>query len=186
MSLVNNRLARKRGYLCGPMDFAHDAGVGWRKKLMEDLYFMNIAWLDPTNKPCDTGKEGPEEVAYGKELLANGDYATAALVFTEIKAIDERMVDLSDFVIARLDLDTPSCGTHWEMCRANSQHKPVLTHVVQGKRSAPRWLFGALPHEMIFGTMLELQAYLKYIAYEKEIDTLGRWMFFDIKGSTER
>lgn len=180
-----NRLAKKRGYLCGPMDHAPDAGVGWRKKFMEDLYLMDIAWLDPTNKPCNTGKEGPEEVAYGRKLMRESRYDEAGLVFADVKAIDERMVDLSDFLVARLDLDIPSCGTHWEMGRANVQDKPVLTCVVQGKEHTPRWLLGAMPHEMIFSTMLELQAYLKYIAYEDEIDTMRRWMFFDIRSSLE-
>lgn len=181
MKIKMNRLRNQRGYLCGPMDHAPDAGVGWRKRLREDTSFMDIAWLDPCNKPCDFGQEGPEEVRLGRELMENERYEEATTMFTEVRAIDLRMVDLSDFIVVRLDFDIPSCGTHEEWVRANSQNKPVLLWMVQGKKHVPRWLIGAIPQEMIFSSYEGLYDYLAHIAYDDVIDTMGRWMFFDIK-----
>jgi hypothetical protein len=163
------------------MDHAPDAGIGWRKKLKEDTKHFNIAWLDPTDKPCSAGLEGPDEVAEGKRLMDAERYDEASVMFTEIAAIDMELVSLSNFIVARLDLAIQSCGTHWEMCRANDLGKPVLTWIVQGKRNAPRWLFGSIPHHMIFSNADELKAYLKHIAYDQVITTHGRWQFFDIK-----
>ena len=175
------RLFQTRGYLCGPMDKVADCGIDWRRKLIERLYFMGINWLDPTNKPCTRALEGEAEVALGHELLSERRYDEAAKMFREVRHIDLRLVDICDFVVARIDLSVPMCGTWEEIFWANRMQKPVIAVIVQGKANAPGWLFGTLPHHMIFSTMLQAEAYLKHISYEQEIDLADRWAFFDFK-----
>ena len=45
-----NRLCAQRCYLAGPIDHAHDDGVGWRQAITPMLESMNIMVMDPTNK----------------------------------------------------------------------------------------------------------------------------------------
>jgi transcriptional regulator with XRE-family HTH domain len=70
-----------------------------------------------------------------------------------------------------------------ELATANRTRKPILVHSEQGKAGAPDWLFGMIPHEMIFSTWAELYAYLRHINNDPDVDTLGRWVFFGWHGT---
>jgi len=52
--------------------------------------------------------------------------------------------------------------------------------MVQGKNQTPDWLFGTIPHQMIFSTWDEIKAYLIHINSSENIDTYKRWYFFSI------
>jgi hypothetical protein len=97
-----------------------------------------------------------------------------------IRSVDLRLVDISDFIIVNLDLDTHPCGTLEEIFWANRQKKPIIIHMVQGKQNAPDWLFGTIPHEMIFSSWNEIENYLNSINTSSEIDSHNRWYFFNI------
>ena len=88
------------------------------------------------------------------------------------------MVDISDFLIVNLDLDVHPCGTYEEIFWANRQKKPIIVHMVQGKQKCPDWLFGTIPHEMIFSSWEEIKNYLVEINHSEEIKTFNRWYFF--------
>jgi hypothetical protein len=47
----------------------------------------------------------------------------------------------------------------------------------QGKRNAPDWLFGTIPHDMIFSNWEEIKEYLLYINKCPYIETFDRWYF---------
>ena len=82
----------------------------------------------------------------------------------------------------------PPCGPAGRGKRSPTpigRKKPVLVHYEQGKANAPLWLYGMLPHQMIFSTSADLYAYLRHIAHDPEIDRLNRWYFFDLS-HTER
>ena len=53
--------------------------------------------------------------------------------------------------------------------------------MVQGKQKAPDWLFGTIPHEMIFSSWDEIKYYLNKIHTYAEIETFNRWYFFNAK-----
>ena len=55
----------------------------------------------------------------------------------------------------------------------------------RARPSTPLWLYGMLPHQMIFSTWDDLYAYLRHIAHDPVIDRLNRWYFFDLS-HTER
>lgn len=177
-----NRLAGMRGYLCGAMDRVDDGGIGWRRRLKHELEDLNVHWLDPTRKPIDIGIEDLENRQLRRDNKHQGDFDSVRREMKIVRCVDLRMVDICDFMPVRIDLDVHACGTYEEITTANRQKKPILAHVVQGKENAPDWLFGMLPHELIFSTEDEVCAYLRHIAHTPDINTLNRWYFFNFCG----
>jgi nucleoside 2-deoxyribosyltransferase len=100
-----------------------------------------------------------------------------------IRSVDLRLVDISDFLVVNLDLDIHPCGTYEEITWANRQKKPIIIHMVQGKGHAPDWLFGMIPHQMIFSNWDEIKNYLNHINNSENIDTHKRWYFFNAKNN---
>jgi hypothetical protein len=96
-----------------------------------------------------------------------------------IRTLDLRCIDISDFIIASIDIDVHACGTYEEISVANSQKKPVLVWCQQGKSAAPNWLFFMLPHEHIFGSLEDLMSYLGRVSEGEDIEHYKRWFFFD-------
>jgi hypothetical protein len=161
------------------MDRVADGGEQWRIGLQRELSDLGVFWLDPTHKPIDIGIEDAkmrEEIAGLKEL---GFFTEAAAPIKVIRAVDLRMVDISDFLVVNIDLDAHACGTYEELFLANRQKKPVIVRVEQGKRNTPNWLLATLPHEMIFSTWKEVRGYLRHVAMDATIQHFNRWMFFD-------
>jgi len=177
-SPAENRLRYMRGYLCGAMDRVVDGGEAWRVALQRDLAKLGVFWLDPTQKPIDIGIEDPEMRVKVGALKRQDQFAEASIPIKVIRAVDLRMVDHSDFLVANLDLEVHACGTYEELFLANRQKKPVIIHIEQGKQNVPNWLLGTFPHEMFFSTWGEVREYLKHIAYSPTVKHLNRWMFF--------
>lgn len=177
-----NRLAFNRGYLCGAMDRVADGGVEWREYVKSALVDLKILWLDPTNKPIDIGLEDLENREYRHHCKQQGDFETVCTEMKLIRHVDLRMVDICDFLVINIDLDVHACGTYEELGWGNRMKKPCLVRIVQGKRGAPDWLFGMLPHQLIFSTWDEVIVYLRHIARADHIDHLKRWMFFNFTG----
>ena len=50
----------------------------------------------------------------------------------------------------------------------------------QGKAHTPDWLFGTIPHQMIFSTRQEVQDYLIEVNIQPTINTHNRWYFFNL------
>ena len=97
-----------------------------------------------------------------------------------IRSVDLRLVDISDLLIVNLDLDIHPCGTYEEIFWANRQKKPIIIHMVQGKEHAPDWLFGTVPHQMIYSDWNDIYGYLEHINSSENINTHNRWYFFNI------
>tara|TARA_A100001201_G_scaffold114601_1_gene98230 strand:+ start:519 stop:1073 length:555 start_codon:yes stop_codon:yes gene_type:complete len=172
-----NRIKDLRTYLCGPMDRVADGGVAWRAYLSNYLKARDVIVLDPCNKPTDMGVEDLENRALRREWKKNGEYQKVADSMRVIRNTDLRMVDVSDFIIANLDLEAQPCGTYEELFLANRQKKPILVRVAQGKENTPDWLLGTLPHETIFSTWDEMKDYLEYVSTSN--DMIDRWVFFN-------
>jgi hypothetical protein len=181
-----NRLALNRGYLCGAMDRVTDGGVGWRQDLIQSLKDLKILWLDPTRKPIDIGVEDLENRAMRHKAKRAGDFEFVRTQMKQIRPVDLRMVDVSDFLVVNLDLDVHATGTYEELYLANRQKKPILVRIEQGIEHTPDWLFGVLPFEMIFSTWEQVKTYLRHIAHDPVIDRLNRWYFFDFTGENVR
>ena len=181
-----NNLKNTRCYLSGAIENDAHLGRGWRDKVKSDLRQFEIQWMDPSRKPISIGLETPETAANLKIDRANGRLDNITLAMRSIRAIDLRMVTISDWLIACVDPAVPTFGTHEEITLAVSQNKPIFVYIKGGASSAPLWWFDMLP----FGSM----SYHWQAIYDK-IMTISnsdrehvsrnsdyRWLFFDWMG----
>lgn len=177
---MNNRLQNQRVYLAGAMDRVADRGAGWRDNITPFLENLGVIVFNPIKKPTIIGQEDAETHKYKIKLKQEQKYTELSEVMKTIRSVDLRLVDISDFLIVNLDLDIHPCGTYEEIFWANRQKKPIIIHMVQGKVSTPDWLFGTIPHEMIFSSWDDIKQYLEHINSWSEINRHKRWYFFDI------
>ena len=174
-----NRLKNQRVYLAGAMDRVVDRGNGWRDNITPFLQDLGVVVFNPIKKPAKIGKEDSETHRYKTKLKLEKNYDELSAIMKTIRAVDLRLVDISDFIIVNLDLNIHACGTYEEISLANRSKKPILIHVEQGKQQTPDWLFGAIPHEWFFSNWNDLKDYLISIDKDSEIDKKNRWQFFN-------
>jgi len=175
-----NRLKNQRVYLAGAMDRAIDRGNGWRNDITPFLNDLGVVIFNPIKKPTQIGLEDAGVHQHKLQLKKEKKYDELSYLMKVIRSVDLRLVDISDFLIVNLDLDIHPCGTYEEIFWANRQKKPIIIHMVQGKQSAPDWLFGTIPHEMIFSSWDLVKDYLKLVDNSIKINTHNRWYFFDV------
>jgi len=174
-----NRLWGMRCYLIGAMDRVADNGIGWRRRIIPFLNSLGVVTLDPTNKPISIGLENAENRDYRAQLKGMGDWSELAKEIKLLRAVDLRMVDMSDFLIINIDTTTHACGTYEELTWGNRLKNPCLIHCEQGKGGCPDWLFGVLPHAHIFSEWTHICKYLWQVHTAPEVNSFRRWMFFD-------
>jgi nucleoside 2-deoxyribosyltransferase len=177
------RLKNQRVYLAGAMDRVKDRGNGWRDDITPFLEDLGVIVFNPIKKPTIIGKEDSETHQYKTQLKQQENYTELSYLMKTIRSVDLRLVDISDFLIVNLDLDIHPCGTYEEIFWANRQKKPIIVHMEQGKQSAPDWLFGTIPHQMIFSYWQDIKNYLSDINNNPEINTFNRWYFFNAKNN---
>jgi hypothetical protein len=174
-----NRLNGMRAYLAGAMDRVPDGGSGWRNKMTPILQDLGVTVLDPCNKPIEIGIEDKGSRDLIDHYKNTGQFDRIRKEYGVIRTLDLRCIDISDFIVASIDIDVHACGTYEEISTANSQKKPVLIWCQQGKESAPNWLFFMLPHEHIFGSLEDLIDYLEHVNSADKTEHYKRWFFFD-------
>ena len=177
---MNTRLKNQRVYLAGAMDRVPDRGNGWRDDITPFLELLGVVVFNPIKKPTIIGKEDAETHMLKTQLKDSQNYNELSTIMKTIRSIDLRLVDISDFIIVNLDLDVHPCGTYEEIFLANRSKKPVIVHMEQGKHNSPDWLFGTIPHEMIFSTWYEIKEYIQHIHTSDTIQHFNRWKFFNI------
>jgi hypothetical protein len=165
-------------YLVGPMDRVVDGGRDWRKEISSRLWDLKINVIDPCDKPIQFGPENPETRTELKKLLDMGKYDEYAARIKEIALIDLGFCDMSDFLIAKVDIDVHMCGTYEEIFTANRMKRPILVWCPQGKNNIPAWLWGRLSHEMFFSTMDELIDHIATFTFSA--NTHRRWRRFSV------
>ena len=175
-----NRFKNQRVYLAGAMDRVPDRGAGWRDLISPFLQEMGIVVLNPLNKPTNVGLEDDFTHEFKKNLKQEEKWDELSELMKTIRSVDLRLVDISDFLIVNLDINTHPCGTLEEIFWANRQKKPIIVHMEQGKEHTPDWLFGTIPHQMIFSSWEEIKIYLSHINASEKIETYKRWYFFSI------
>jgi len=174
------RLKNQRVYLAGAMDRVADRGNGWRDSITPFLEELGVVVFNPIKKPSIIGMEDAATHELKTKLKNQERYEGLSQLMKVIRSVDLRLVDISDFLIVNLDLEVHPCGTYEEIFLANRQKKPIIIHMVQGKENAPDWLFGTIPHEMIFSSWNEVKEYINNIHTSKEIKSYNRWYFFNI------
>ena len=175
-----NRLKNQRVYLAGAMDRVADRGATWRDNITPFLQKMGIVVFNPITKPTTMGVEDQESHRIKTSLKEKEKYDELSSMMKVIRRVDLRLVDISDFLIVNLDLEIHPCGTYEEIFTANRCKKPIIIHMEQGKNKAPDWIFGTIPHQMIFSNWENLKSYLLHINSDKNIECYKRWQFFNL------
>jgi len=175
-----SRLKNQRAYLAGAMDRVADRGKGWRQNITPFLESLGIIVFNPITKPTDIGLEDNDSHLVKTKLKNGKRYDELSSMMKVIRSVDLRLVDISDFLIVNLDLDIHPCGTYEEIFWANRQKKPIIIHMVQGKEHTPDWIFGTVPHQMIYSDWNDIYGYLEHINSSESINTYNRWYFFSI------
>lgn len=176
-----NRLTNMRVYLCGAIDRCPFMGVQWRDYITPKLEKYNMTVFNPLTKPIEIGAEDCDSQRLKKKYKEQGKWDDLSAMMKVIRSVDLRLVDISDVLIVNLDLEIHPCGTYEEIFLANRQKKPIIVRVEQGKDNTPDWLFGTIPHQMIFSKWDEVEEYLSYINSSDEIEDHKRWYFFNVK-----
>ena len=175
--MATNRLNKQRVYLAGAIDRVADRGMGWRDMITPFLIKMGIVVYNPLKKTTETGIENNNVQNDKIKLKLEKKYDELSILMKDIRTVDLRLVDISDFLIVSLDLNTHPCGTYEEIFWANRQKKPIIIHIEQGKENMPDWLFGTVPHELFFSTWHDIENYLIHINSSEKIYNLRRWFF---------
>lgn len=189
---MNQRLKYSYMYEIGPMDFvSRDKGKGWRKDLTEYCEQFGILCLNPYEKPLNEihGEHALEDDINAmkvKDLLEHNRFDEAAKRMKFVRGSDLRMCDIAHWVVAKLDFDTIMTGTLEEIVTCNRAKKPVIIWSSVPKNKIPPWYFGMLPHELFFETFDEVKEYIRHIHEDDNIDTLNRWVFFDLEQEIEK
>ncbi|KKN46365.1 hypothetical protein LCGC14_0673930 [marine sediment metagenome] len=166
-----------RTYLCGAMSYIDIKSTEtWRNYLTPMLKSLGVRVFDPYDKPTDIAIEDPEAQ---RELISQGCLYTAKEGLDIIRAVDIRLVTISDFLIVNVDTDVYTVGTWEEVTLANQQNKPIITRIAQGRCHTPPWILAMLPPSMIFSTWDQVEKYLRCIDSGKLTDNDNRWMFFN-------
>lgn len=183
-----NKLCGTRTYLAGAMDRVDDGGVGWRNDITPFLTDMGVIVLDPCKKEefmsYAIESDGDRKRRHNLKIASNYDRLVEEI--KEIRTTDLRAVDIIDFNIVNINTEVHACGTYEELFCGNREKKPTLVHCEQGKKGAPDWLFGTVPHEHIFGDWNALKSYLVDVNNGTDTRRFGRWTFFDFREKTLR
>jgi hypothetical protein len=175
-----NRLRGAACYLAGPMTDCADLGIGWRESIIPELKSMGVVVLDPTNKPIDIGCEDAAARERFTAMREAGDLAGVRQFMKIIRRVDLRCVDLSSFLIVRLD-GTPTMGTFEEIAMGIREQKPVLIWLdgAYNLGNVNAWLLSQVPLEHVFESRQSLLSYIRNIDESVEHPEDRRWMLFN-------
>jgi len=181
---LKGRLTGARYYLAGPIDYAKDDGVGWRRDMTEYLSGFGSVVLDPTDKPTSQCKynEVGDEKALIKKLVKLERWDELRDLAKSIALVDLRMVEVSDFLVAYVNTKLHLCGTYDEIFQSLNQRKPTYVVIEGGKAAMPLWLRAKLNHNFVFGSFEELKDYLYALHTGVVEPDYTRWVFFDTMG----
>ncbi len=179
------KLKGSRVYLAGPMDRVPDRGKSWRQYITPLLHKFGIFVLDPTRKhdyniSCDENISFPEI----QRLKKQKKFSEIRSKYKQIRNTDLRLIDISDFVIAYVDVNTHLCGTYEEIFCANRQKKPVLLYINGGITNIPNWLIFTFSSEFFFDNWDDLLRYLEDVDYGRVKN--DRWMLVDLDGEFKK
>jgi nucleoside 2-deoxyribosyltransferase len=178
-SSFRNRLRYSQCYLAGSIDMCPDGGKTWRNEITPHLKRIGIKVFNPLEKPLDIGLESDDNRSTRRGLKLTGKFDEFSKIMRTIRHADLRMVDKSDFLIVYLDMSVLFCGTMEEIVVCNHTKKPILVFCKQGKTSIPDWIWGMIPHKMLFNSIDEVLGYIKYVDSSEVVEDLGRWIFFN-------
>lgn len=171
-----NNLKNAICYLSGPIEKAHDLGLGWRKEFIEKAKNLNLVIIDPCNKPTSFTHEIKGEMVTVNSLRKERRWTELTDYVKRFRREDLRFVDISDFLIVYIDPDVPSFGTLDELFTAEDQKKPLFCICVGGIDKLPSWLFAVFKLNEIFENIDQCIAYLNEINQKESLQDDRRWV----------
>jgi len=156
MNLLKNTIV----YLAGALENATD-GESWRNRLAPQLENLGVKVLDPTKQMFFAqSAETPEIREQLKIWRQEGNFSAIHDFMKEVIRRDLRAVDISTFIVCKLEPDIPSFGTIHEVVVAATQRKPLL-FILEDKKKMPLWLIGMVNMDYVFDSEWGLLTYLK-------------------------
>lgn len=159
-----NLLRGARCYLIGHMENAN--GRDWRQYVIDELSPRGIIFFNPYCKPFVS--DVPEDETAREELnrwRATEQWDLLEARMRKVRSLDLRLVDISDFLIANVKPRIASWGSSEEITTAVREKKPLFISIddPEGKKAAPLWFFGKLPHKYIYNDIASVVERIKAI-----------------------
>ncbi|RDJ35644.1 MAG: hypothetical protein DWQ19_12565 [Crenarchaeota archaeon] len=161
-------LSNKKVYLSGAIEYNSD-GFNWRiepKQQLESRFGLDV--FDPFADPKQQWVPELNEAQKNKDLVKMKEIASK-FVRKDLANVDE-----SKFLIAHFIHGLPTTGTHHEVINANNAKKPTLLLCEKGAEFIPKWYFGFISLDYLFGSWEELYSYLQEVDDGKHMDD-DRW-----------
>lgn len=148
-------------YLSGPMEFAADHGIEWRRKFIKlsKEAGLKLDIIDPTDKPGGQEVKIDEDKKYQLKLKKEGKWKDLKKYVKKYRRYDLRYVDYSDFLVVVVDPRIPQWGTANEVYVAESLHRPIFFICDGGMENMPNWLFAVIdikPRCNVFSSVEEV------------------------------
>lgn len=169
-------LTGSRVYLAGNIEFTKNA-FKWRHVMSSELKKLGVKVLDPTCPCfCDQDKEDLDTMAELDKWRDAGNFKPLQKFMRDVVRRDLRLIDISDFVIFRIEPSKPTFGTVHELVVAASQRKPCLI-ITNNKKKLPRWLFGIVDLDLVFESQDLLIGFLRKVNDGKIKVSKKYWRF---------
>lgn len=160
---IMRNLKFARCYLSGPMQFAKDSGIAWRKRFIVQTEHLGLEIMDPTNKPIPCTSEIGNEKETMEYLRDHEKWEELKTFVKKFRREDLRFCDLADFLVVAIDPSIHTMGTLDEVYTAERQKKPILCIIEGGKKKLPFWGFAVFRTNEIFESVEECIEYLNGI-----------------------
>jgi hypothetical protein len=157
--MENGLLKNSYCYLVGPIEYSENC-FDWRLAVTESVKHIGIKCFDPNkdhfvNQLTETQKDRDAL----KAKRESGDWKSISKYMKGVISRDLRMVDLSTFIIGKIDPEVPTFGTIHEIVIASLQNKPILIYT-DDKKKFPLWLAGLINMDLVFESWGEIVEYL--------------------------
>lgn len=170
-----NILNKTKCYLVGHMEHTPD-GRSWREYVAAALNDIGVTTFDPYHKPfINARKEDEEARKHLKENMLDGKFDLVAEHMKQVRAEDLRICDLSDFIFAVINPKVASWGSAEEIFWSNRMKKPIFIVIEGGKKQAPLWLMGTIPHKYFYNDIEEALTMIKNIDCGHQTIDSDRW-----------
>jgi nucleoside 2-deoxyribosyltransferase len=144
-------------YLCGPIEFAHDGGKLWRRKLTP---FLRDTLGHRVYDPAEDERKNltDEEAAHFREWKTS-DLERFRRVVRKIIAFDLDLIEhKADYVICFWDSAAPSGGTPAELTAAHRKGIPVYLVTTVPVEQVSGWMLGC--SDQVFTSVDSLKEFL--------------------------
>jgi hypothetical protein len=146
-------------YLVGPIEYS-DNCFDWRLTMTQAIDQISVKCFDQNKDHfINQSTETQEDRDMLKSQRESGDWEKISKYMKGVISRDLRMVDLSTFIIGKIDPDVPTFGTIHEIVIASLQNKPILIYT-ENKKKFPLWLSGLLNMDLVFESWIEIVDYL--------------------------